>query len=258
MNGRDQSTAIAVNRVSFAYSSSGSNNGNWLYDSFSFKVPQGAIMAIMGASGSGKSTLGKLIAGIIKSQTGDVHRSEVLGHPQDVVYVDQHPMNSVFPWQTVHNNLAYPLAKLKWNPSQSLERIKMLLASFHLEHLADAFPANLSGGELQRLALARCFSWRPRLIVLDEAFASLDRKIKEGLQATIVKIALEEKTTLVMMTHNIIDVLSTCTHCVVIGGRPVGILASLELGDADGRSSASAGYQAAEQKLLELVRNGTL
>ncbi len=250
--------AIRFENVSFAYSADSRTNGAWIYDSFSFEVPQGAIMGVMGASGSGKSTLAKLMAGIVRGQKGNIRRSRELERHRDVIYMDQHPMNSVFPWQNVRENLSYPLEKLEWNGSEACDRVNVLLNLFHLDDVAESYPAKLSGGELQRLALARCFSWKPRLVILDEAFAALDRKTKEGIQSAIVKIVSEEGVTLVLATHNIADVLSTCNRCVVIGDRPVVVLASLELGNVFSRDRSSVEYQAAETKLLELVRDGTL
>ena len=98
-----------------------------LYKDFSLRIEQGSIVTIMGASGAGKSTLGRIMAGIVTPQKGIVRRSPDFTRPSDLVYVDQHPMNGVFPWQTVLENVRYPLEKLRWEGRERRDRICYLM-----------------------------------------------------------------------------------------------------------------------------------
>ena len=164
--------ALELEDIDFSYAArlNGGNgalfNGT-LYKDFSLRIEQGSIVTIMGASGAGKSTLGRIMAGIVIPQRGIVRRSPEFTQPSDLVYVDQHPMNGVFPWQTVLENVRYPLQKLGWEGRERRDRICYLMNLFRLSALSDVYPAQLSGGELQRLALARCLSWKPKLVILD-------------------------------------------------------------------------------------------
>ena len=249
---------LSLDGVTFSYRDGPLVNGANLYKGFSCEIRQASTLGIMGASGCGKSTLARMMAGLLRPREGDVRRGTGLRRPSDVVYVDQHPLNSVFPWQRVGQNIAYPLKKLGWENDRIRERVRQMLSVFKLEALAEALPGQLSGGELQRLAMARSCSWSPRLIVLDEAFAALDSGTKEEVQKAIRTMAIQEDITLVMVTHNVGDVLGMCTECFVIGRRPVEIVTSLSLGAEFPRDIRSASYHDAENTILELVRDGII
>ena len=241
--------AVELKKIAFSYSAGESRNGLPLYEDFSLSVRQNSIVTVMGASGLGKSTLGKLIAGLAQPVKGNIAWSSAFKNKSDVVYVDQQPMNSVFPWQNVERNIEYPLKKLRWNKDDIRKRKKHLLEVFHLDSLANSFPAQLSGGELQRLALARCLSWRPQLLVLDESFSALDRKTKEDIFRSVHKLALEDQLTVIIITHNLSDALALSTRCIVLDGRPVKLVADIEICAAYPRTESAKDYQCAKERL---------
>lgn len=245
--------ALEISGISFAYANSG--NGT-LYEDFSLEVERGSIVAIMGPSGSGKTTLGRMMAGILSPQRGSIRRSPEFERPADVVYLDQHPINSVFPWQTVRRNLCYPLEKLGWDPAAIAARASYLISLFRLEGLAAAYPAHLSGGELQRLALARCLSWRPKLVVLDEPFSALDGKVKEEISAALVELAEKEFITQVLITHNVADALALGTRCIVLCRKPVRIIADHEFRSGFPRREGAPDYEKMQQTLITGIRHG--
>jgi len=217
--------AVRLHKVDFSYCASRTNGP--LYDGFELSIEHGSVLALMGPSGSGKSTLGKMMALIIGPTAGRVEWSPRFRNRSDVVYMDQHPMNSVFPWQTVRRNLEYPLEKLNWGEQESRARVDYLTSLFRLEPLLDALPAKISGGELQRVALARCLSWRPELVILDEPFAALDRELKSDISLALGQLAAKDGMTIVLITHSISDALAIGTRFVVVGDRPVRIISDL-------------------------------
>ena len=250
---------IVLQDVGFDYTPDASQSrAGGLIQGFSLEVCKGGALGIMGASGSGKSTLAKIISGMYEPQTGTVSRSPDLLHAHDVVYVDQYALNSVFPWLSVEKNLAHPLRRLKRPAEECLERIRSLLDAFKLAHLSHAYPAQLSGGEQQRLALARCLSWMPSVLVLDETFSALDRQTKDELQSSLRNVIRYHQITLVLVTHNVADVLALCSRCIVIGERPMRMLADLELDDPAARDVSAEGFRRAESWLMGLIRNGTI
>ena len=103
-----------------------------------------------------------------------------------------------------------------------------LMSLFRMGALANVWTASLSGGELQRLALARCLWWKPQLVILDQPFSALDRKVKAEIIAALGELAARDHMTLVLITHNVSDALALGTRCVVIGRRPVRVISDLE------------------------------
>lgn len=215
---------VGLHDVSFKYPTSETTPGSGLFENFSLDIGSHGIVAVMGASGSGKSTLGKLLAGLLAPQSGHVSLPAPFTTHAARVYVDQNPLNSVFPWQSVHRNVSYPLDKLRWSRGAREERTEALLEIFGLSRLRAVFPANLSGGELQRLALARAISWRPRLMVLDETLGNLDHRTRREIITSLRELVSIDDMMIVAITHNFSDVLALGARCVVLGARPVQIL----------------------------------
>src|SRR5512147_1686622 len=124
--------ALRMRGVDFSYCSA-PNGSKSLYAGFELSITQGSVVALMGASGCGKSTLGKMMARIIGPTAGRIEWAPQFSRRADVVYMDQHPMNSIFPWQSVRRNLEYPLEKLQWNEEESRARVSYLAALFRLD-----------------------------------------------------------------------------------------------------------------------------
>jgi NitT/TauT family transport system ATP-binding protein len=241
--------------VDFSYCSA-PNGSKSLYSGFELSIGQGSVVALMGASGCGKSTLGKMMARIIGPTAGRIEWSPQFSRRADVVYMDQHPMNSIFPWQTVRRNLEYPLEKLRWNEEESRARVSYLAALFRLDAVLDSLPAQISGGELQRLALARCLSWRPGLVILDEPFSALDRDVKATIGHALHELATKDGMTVVLITHNVSDALAIGMRYVIIGDRPVRIVSDLEFKSPHPRQRGSLDYDTMEKALVACIRDG--
>ncbi|HYL12463.1 MAG TPA: ATP-binding cassette domain-containing protein [Terriglobales bacterium] len=250
------SSALQLGEIEFSYPTRSNGINGVLYKDFSLRIEQGSIVTIMGASGSGKSTLGRIMAGILTPRSGLVRRSPDFTHPSDVVYVDQHPMNGVFPWQTVLENVRYPLEKLNWKGTERRDRICYLMTLFRLGALADVYPAQLSGGELQRLALSRCLSWKPKLVILDEPFSALDGKVKAEITSALHELAIRDRITLVLITHNVSDALALGMRCVVIAKRPVRVISDLDFRTGFPRNESAPDYEAMQQALINGIRDG--
>lgn len=251
-----RSGALELEDIDFSYPARSNGIDGALFKDFSLRIEPGSIVTIMGASGSGKSTLGRIMAGILTPQTGTVRRSADFTQPSDLVYVDQHPMNSVFPWHTVLGNVRYPLEKLKWEGRERRDRICYLMTLFRLSALADAYPAQLSGGELQRLALSRCLSWKPKLVILDEPFSALDGKVKAEITSALHELALKDRMTLVLITHNVSDALALGMRCVIIAKRPVRVMSDLNFQMGFPREENTPDYDAMQQALINGIRDG--
>jgi NitT/TauT family transport system ATP-binding protein len=165
-------------------------------------------------------------------------------------------MNGVFPWQTVLENVRYPLEKLKWESRERRDRICYLMTLFRLSALSDVYPAQLSGGELQRLALSRCLSWKPKLVILDEPFSALDGQVKAEITSALHELALKDRMTLVLITHNVSDALALGMRCIIIARRPVRVMSDLDFHLGFPREENTPDYGAMQQALINGIRDG--
>ena len=156
----------------------------------------------------------------------------------------------------MRRNLHYPLEKLRWSEEERRARIGYLGALFRLEGVLDALPAQISGGELQRLALARCLSWKPELVILDEPLSALDRDVKGNITLALHELAAKDGMTVVLITHNVADALTIGTRYIVIGDRPVRIMSDLQFETPYPRRRGTPDYDQMEQALVACIREG--
>jgi sulfate transport system ATP-binding protein len=168
-------------------------------------VPTGALTALLGPSGSGKSTLLRIIAGLERPDTGEVHIADedVTGHsPQDreIGFVFQH--YAAFKHMTVYENVAFGL-KIRRRPKDEIkERVHELLELVQLEGMAARYPSQLSGGQRQRMGLARALAVDPKVLLLDEPFGALDARVRKELRVWLRRLHDETHTTTVIVTHD--------------------------------------------------------
>lgn len=252
-----EDVAITLDNLSFAYETTGKDTAS-CFKHFSLNFPFGIHTAIMGASGSGKSTLSKLLVGLLLPHAGQIIRHHSLSLPRDVVYCDQSALNAVFPWQTVRKNLQWPLQQIGWASTAIDLRVDQLLELFGLEHRSHAHPGQLSGGECQRLALARTIAWRPKFVVLDESLSALDTHNKSLAIAALQRFCNDDRSTLVLVTHSLSDALALANRVLIVGGSPVGAMADKSISLPYPRNSDSAAYQLVQDEMISTLRHGLL
>lgn len=193
------------------------SNVNLFYGQFhalrdiSFKIDQGEQVALTGPSGSGKSSLLLLIAGILPATSGT---AEVLGLEYSHASVDEvskhrrENMGFVFqnsellPELSVEENIGFPCMLLGWSRASISETVYELAQSLGIAHLLSRNIYELSGGELQRVAVARALSHSPRLLLADEPTGALDSKNADYVLDALTRLSTERNTTLVIVTHN--------------------------------------------------------
>ena len=244
--------AIEFQNVNFAYQGIASPEVSSILQGFSLAIQQGKTTALLGSSGSGKSTVAKLANRILIPREGRVLWSTNLEREHDVVYVDQDPLNSVFPWLTVERNLNDPLAVLGWSKKAIADRVSVLLELFRLKHIRHSEPKSLSGGEMHRLALARSLSWCPRVAVLDETLSSLDPPTRKMIFKALRRIVAEDDLTLIVITHYLDDALDLADRILVVGGRPTNIVEDLNV---DRKSDGSLDASSRDQLMIKMSRS---
>jgi sulfate transport system ATP-binding protein len=188
-------------------------------DDVSITVGDGALTALLGPSGSGKSTLLRIIAGLETPDAGEVviGGEDVTSSPartRGVGFVFQH--YAPFKHMTVHDNVAFGLSVRK-RPKQEIgERVRELLGLVRLEGLAERYPSQLSGGQLQRMALARALAVQPQVLLLDEPFGALDAQVRAELREWLRRLHEEIHVTTVFVTHDQEEAMEVAEQIVVM------------------------------------------
>ena len=176
----------------------------------SFGVPAHQTLSILGPSGCGKTTLLKIIAGLETADAGTVVLDgEDLSHapPQKrgIVYLYQEPL--LFPHLNVSENVAFGLRLRKVEAGERKRRVAEMLADLELTEHAKKRPHQLSGGQRQRVAFGRAIIVNPRLLLLDEPFASLDVDIRAAMQRLFQRLAKRYRITSLFVTHDLKEAL---------------------------------------------------
>ena len=185
-----------------------------------FEIKKGTFVSLVGPSGCGKSTLLRLIAGLIDATSGEitVHGAPVTSPRQDVGMMFQKA--TLLEWRTALENVILP-TELRRKPSRDdEERALELLELVGLGDFAFSFPAQLSGGMQQRVALARLLQTGTDVLLLDEPFGALDEITRERLNLELLRIVGELGATTIFVTHNIAEAIFLSDQVFVMTPRP--------------------------------------
>jgi osmoprotectant transport system ATP-binding protein len=192
-------------------------------DGLSLTVPAGAFCVLLGPSGCGKSTTLKMINRLIAADAGKIR---VAGEDIETVPVEAlrrrigYAIQSIglFPHWTVEDNIATVPRLLKWPRERRRDRVAELLEMFRLDPEAyrAKYPHQLSGGEQQRVGVARALAADPELLLMDEPFGAVDPVTRDDLQAELARIQRATMKTIVFVTHDIEEALRLATHIAVM------------------------------------------
>lgn len=185
----------------------------------------GEIVALVGASGCGKSTLLRIVAGLDGDYEG---RLQLDGQPlrgltRDIGFIFQEPR--LFPWLTVAENVAFDIGRRGARDP----RVARLLGEVGLQGMADALPKQLSGGQAQRVAIARGLFSQPRVLLLDEPFSAVDAFTRMHLQDLLFDVARRHGTTLLLVTHDIDEAVYLADRVWVLDSRPGRLAADVDV-----------------------------
>lgn len=240
---------IEAKGISHAY------EGKAVFKDVHLTLDPGKIVVLMGPNGAGKSTLVKALAGVMPNN-GSISYNPLLRFPLDLAYMDQDAWNAIFPWQTVRQNIEYPLHRIGWTTGDIKKRTKELLDAFELTLLADRFPKSLSGGQRQRLALCRTIAWRPRCLFLDEAFSAMDPTTRRSLLEVFIKMWKTERFGALLVTHNPVEAVTLAQEIWVMCGSPATITSRTNIENDYPRNPLSPELKTIETKLLSEIENG--
>ncbi|MDA8344725.1 MAG: ABC transporter ATP-binding protein [Thermaerobacter sp.] len=198
----------------------------------SFAVHEGEFVSIVGPSGSGKTTLMKIVAGLLQATKGSVR---ILGKPltgrvpDGVALVFQDYSRSLFPWMTVQRNVEFPLSHRRASRADVAQRSRESLSAVGLVDFATRYPWELSGGMQQRVAIARALAFRPRLLLMDEPFASVDAQTRADLEDLVADVHQQFGTTILFVTHDIDESVYLSDRVLVLSAHPARLLLDREV-----------------------------
>jgi len=186
----------------------------------SLDLAEGEFLSIVGPSGCGKSTLLKLVSGLATPSSGEilVRGQRVRTPPPGIGFMFQR--DALLPWATVRQNIAVGFDCGGYERGGRDARVDELLAFTGLERFAHYFPAALSGGMRQRVALARILAYGPDIYLMDEPFGALDAQTKLLMGQELLRVWSRRRKAIVFVTHDIEEAVGLSDRVIVMSGRP--------------------------------------
>jgi sulfonate transport system ATP-binding protein len=205
---------IAIARKTFA----GSQGSLTALSDISLTIDAGEFVCIVGGSGCGKTTLLRIVAGLETEYEGSIHLDghQIFGPDLNRGVVFQE--HRLLPWLTVHENVAFGLSRL--SSAERAAKTEHYLDLVGLRSFEREYPHQLSGGMSQRVAIARALAGCPEVLLLDEPFASLDALTRIRMQEELLRIWQAERTTVVLVTHDIEEAVYLANRVVVMSPLP--------------------------------------
>lgn len=183
-------------------------------DEISFSINPGEFIAIVGPSGCGKSTILSILCNLLEKSGGTIETN------QDTSFGYMLQQDCLFPWRTILDNCLLGLEITKQNTKENQEHVLKLLKTYGLEEFIHSYPANLSGGMRQRVALIRTLATKPDILLLDEPFSALDYQSRLAVSDDVYRIIKKEKKSAIMVTHDLAEAISMADRIIVLTERP--------------------------------------
>ncbi|UGA53590.1 ABC transporter ATP-binding protein [Vibrio sp. VB16] len=192
-------------------------------DKFSLTIPEGAFCALLGPSGCGKTTTLRMIAGLDNLTSGKLMMDkQILDNGSSFIPPEKRQMSMVFqsyalwPHMTVKENVAYPLKVQRQSAVHIQTVLRRVLETVDMEKYANRRVQDLSGGQRQRVALARCLVAEPKVVLLDEPLANLDRHLRSAMEQSFREFHRKTGATFVFVTHDQAEAMALATHVAVM------------------------------------------
>lgn len=220
----------------------------------SLVVEEGQFVTLLGPSGCGKTTLLTIIAGFQHANGGTVSlNGQVVTAPgPDRGFVFQN--YALFPWMTVRDNILFPMKQLKMPKEAMEERLDHLLTISQLTGKEHHYPHQISGGMKQRVAMIRALASKPQVLLMDEPMGAVDFQMRQLLQEELETMWLKDKTTVVMVTHDVEEAVFLSDRVIVMSDQEGKILSDVSLSMPRSRDRGSAEYNEAKQELTALLK----
>ncbi len=199
-------------------------------ENISFDLHSGKLVSLLGPSGCGKTTFLRIAAGLIAATSGIVQINGIdVSEPQpDFGVVFQQP--NLMPWRSVLKNVLFPVEIRREGGEEAVARAIELLSLVGLSGFERVYPAELSGGMQQRVALCRALVHQPKLLLMDEPFGALDELTRMEMQDLLLNIRAKTKATVMLVTHSISEAIYLSDTVAVFSKRPATLVDCIEVG----------------------------
>lgn len=194
-----------------------------IYQGFDLNIPRGKITSVFGPNGCGKSTLINMISGLIPYDGGEILFDGKSLSETHISYVFQNYREALFPWMRAIDNIHYPLKLMGVPAAERKRRVDALIESFDVPIDFNAYPYQLSGGQMQTICIMRALVVDPEVLFLDEPFSALDYEMTLLMRDRLQKIFQERGTTMMMVSHNLEDAVWLADHILLLTRKPTRI-----------------------------------
>lgn len=194
-----------------------------VFDGIGLTVEAGEFIAVVGQSGVGKSTLLRCVANLIEPASGRIEMQaavDAASRQYGFVFQD----SRLLPWKRIRQNVAYGLKGLPLTAAERQSRVNEALALAMIDELAERWPHQLSGGQLQRAGIARALAVHPEILLMDEPFSAVDALTRQHLQDELLNVWQQARPAVLFITHDIEEAVYLADRVVVLAGQPGRIL----------------------------------
>ncbi len=207
-------SVLSIEKVSKSF------EGELILKDVSMELREGELVSVLGVSGSGKTTLFNLISGLVEPDEGRIilEEEDVTGRTGKVSYMLQKDL--LLPHKTILDNAALPLVLKGMSKKDAREKASMLIEEFGLAGTEKKYPAQLSGGMRQRVALLRTYLFSEKVALLDEPFSALDMLTKQSMHAWYLDVMQKIKLSTIFVTHDIDEAITLSDRIYLITGKP--------------------------------------
>jgi NitT/TauT family transport system ATP-binding protein len=220
----------------------------------SLTVDRGEFVTFLGPSGCGKSTLLKLVSGLSPASGGAVQVNGMTPENAREMMTFIFQDATLLPWRTVERNVGLGLELEHAARDARKERVAQMLKLVGLDHVAQHYPRQLSGGMKMRVSIARALVSRPRILLLDEPFAALDEMTRDRLNEELLRLFAEQKWTVLFVTHSVAEAVFLSSRIVILAAHPGRVADQVEVNLPWPRTAATRESVEFEEMVLQTSR----
>lgn len=194
--------------------------GQPLYDNFNLDLPSNGFISIFGPNGCGKSTLINMISGLLPFDSGQIWVNDKPLRRARIGYVFQNYRDSLFPWLSAFDNIAYPLKTKGMSDRECRDRVEKLIATFDIRLDLRRYPYSFSGGQQQLISILRALVADPEVLFLDEPFSALDFETTLFVRDKLQEIYMTASLPMLMVVHNLEEAVYLADTILLLSKRP--------------------------------------